>query len=160
MDIAAVYTLTPATGPAVVFNSGVIGDGTDVFFLTDIKGLDSADLRTPQFKRPLADGGFKPVPWREDPLHPRFEGAFLPQSVPWGGVQCQTRRNQMYHALKTCLRNCRDGTGTLAWPEVGVGNFSLAVSYEVKLEHGFDAGFAVMTFSFGLFSELSQPVAA
>ena len=124
MDIASVYTLTPSTGPAVVFNTGVIGDGTDVYFLTNIIGLDSADLRTPQFKRPLTDGGYKPVPWLEDPLHPRFEGAFLIQSIPVGS-DCRSERNVMYHALKTCLRNCRDGTGTLEWNEPGIGDLEL-----------------------------------
>lgn len=160
MDIASQYTLTPSAGSPLVFNSGVIGDGTDIFYLTDIKGLDSADLRTTQFKNPLASGGFRPVPWLEDPLHPRFEGAFLIQTVPLGG-DCRQRRNEMYHDLKDALRACLPlAPGTLEWNEPGVGNLEMEVAYEVKLTHGFDAGFTVMTFQFGLYSEASQPVAA
>lgn len=160
MDIAAVYTLTPPAGSPVVFNTGVIGDGTDIFFLTNIRGLDSAGIRNPQFNRPLAHGGYKPTPWLEQPLHPVFEGALLTQSVPFGGNACRQRRNEMYHALKAALRACYDTPGTLAWTELGIGSFELDISYEVELTHGFDAGFSVMTFSFGLYSEASQPVAA
>jgi hypothetical protein len=160
VDIAAEYTLNPPSGPDLVFNSGVIGDGTDVFFLTDIKGLDSAGIRHPQFFRPLAHGGYKPTPWIEEPLHPAFEGAFLTQSVPYGGDACRQRRNEMYHALKAALRACYDTPGSLSWTELGVGSFTLPVSYEVELGHGFDAGYSVMTFRFGLYSEASQPVAA
>lgn len=159
MDIASVYTLTPVTGPAVIFNNGTLHSDDDLFWLTDIQGLDSADLRTPQFLRPLADGGYKPVDWLEHPLHPRFQGAFLIQSVPLGG-NCRELRNEMYHELKTCLRNCRATGGALAWNEPGIGDFSLPVSYEVRLVHGYDAGFTVMTFTFGLYAEVSQPVAA
>lgn len=159
MDVASVYTLTPPTGSPVVLNDGVIGDGTDVFFLTNVTGLDSPDIRTPQFKRPRAHGGSKPVPWLEEPLHPRFEGAFLTQSVS-SGQACRQRRNEMWHQLKTALRACYDTPGELAWNEPGIGNLELAVHYEVALAHGFDAGFLVMTFSFGLYSEASQPVAA
>jgi hypothetical protein len=160
MDIASLYTLTPGDGgPAVVFNNGQLNTTDDIFWLTDIHGLDTADIRTPQFLRPLADGGYKPVPWREHPLHPRFQGAFLVQSVPLG-ANCRALRNAMYHALKTCLRGCRTNPGTLAWSEPGIGDFTLPVSYEVKLDHGYDAGFTVMTFTFGLYAEVSQPVAA
>lgn len=161
MDIAAQYVLTPPTGPPFVFNADDIFNGgvTDVAWLTDIKGLDSPALRTPQFKRPLAHGGYKPVPWLEEPLHPRFEGAFVIRSKPFGG-DCRAERNVIYHALKACLRNCEDDPGQLAWTEVGVGDFELEVSYEVELAHGWDADYAVMTFTFGLFSEASQPVAA
>jgi len=161
MDIASVYTLTPGDGGAsVVFNNGSLQGTTDLFWLTDIKGLDSASLRTPWFKRPQAHGGYKTVPWLENPLQPRFEGAFLVLSKPLG-AQCREERNTMYHALKTCLRGCLGDTpGTLSWSEPGIDDFELDVSYEVELRHGYDAGFTVMTFTFGLFSEASQPVAA
>jgi hypothetical protein len=161
VDVASVYTLTPPAGPAVVFNAESIFNGglTDVFWLTDIKGLDSAQLRTPQFLRPRAHGGYKPVPWLEHPLHPRFEGAFVIRSKPIG-ADCRAERNTMYHALKNALRACEDAVGTLEWNEPGIGDLALEVSYEVELTHGFDAGFTVMTFQFGLYSEASQPVAA
>jgi hypothetical protein len=156
-DFAAQYTLSPPAGSPVLFNTGEIGDGTDVFFITDVKGLDSADLRTPQFKRPLAHGGYKPVPWLEDPLHPRFEGVFLVQTSQPGSAACHSTRIGMYHDLKTALRACLGtSTGTLTWTEDGDSQ-SLAVSYEVKLEHGWDPYPMVMTFTFGLFSEASQP---
>lgn len=156
MDIASVYTLTPPAGSPVIFNNGQLKTNDDLFWLTDIKGLDSAALRTPWFRRPQADGGYKTVPWLEDPLEPRFEGAFLVQSVPLG-AECREERNTMYHALKNCLRACRDDAGTLSWNEPGIGDLALDVFYEVKLEHGYDAGYTVMTFTFGLFSEASQP---
>lgn len=159
MDIASVYTLTPPAGSPVVFNDGQLHTLDDIFWLTDIKGLDTADIRSPQFLRPVAHGGYKPVAWLEEPLHPRFEGAFLIQSIP-PGSDCRELRNTMYHELKDCLRNCYDTPGTLEWNEPGIGDLALEVSYEVRLEHGFDAGFTVMTFTFGLYSEASQPVAA
>jgi len=157
VDIASVYTLTPPAGSPIIFNSGVLHDGTDIYFLTDIKGLDSADLRVPQFLKPRDDGGYKPASWHEEPLHPRFQGAFVIQTKP-PGADCREERNAMYHALKTCLRACRGTSpGELSWNEPGIGDFELEVFYEVRLDHGFDAGYFVMTFTFGLFSEASQP---
>lgn len=152
--------LTPPNVTPVVFNSGAIGDGTDIFFITDIKGLDVADIRAPQFRRPLAHGGYKPVPWLEEPLHPVVEGAYVIQTVPLGGNACRQRRNEMRHQLKAALRDCYDDPGELAWNELGIGDLELAVSYEVKLAHGWDPYPMLMTFTFGLFSEASQPVAA
>lgn len=158
MDIASTYTLV-STGGTAVFNGGDVGDGTDIYYLTNIVGLDVADIRAPQFLTPLAHGGYKPVKWLEHPLHPRFEGVLLVQSVA-SGNGCRQRRNEMWHHLKNVLRAMYDSPGTLTWNEPGVGSFSLSVFYEQPLAQFYSPGYTVMGFSFGLYSESSQPVVA
>lgn len=156
-DPSAVYTLDPPTAATIVFNDGQLKTFDDLYWLSDVKDLDVAGIRAPFFLKPLADGGYKPITWLEEPLHPIFEGMILIQSSPIGSHGCTTKRNVMYHALKAALRDCYDTPAMLSWTEPGVGAFSLPVFCEVKLERAYEFNYQVMTFSFGLFSEASQP---
>jgi hypothetical protein len=157
-DQTTVYTLNPPSGPDLVFNDGEFGGGSldDVFYLTDVQGLDSADIRAPRFKQPIAHGARLPVGFLEDGLQPRFEGVFVVQSVRTGNA-IRDRRMQMYAELKAALRACLPSDGTLSWTESGVGAMSLAVRYEVRLAHEWSAQYSAMLFTFGLASEASQP---
>lgn len=154
-DPSAVYTLTPPVGSPIVFNNGNIGDGTDLYWLSDITGVDEADVRAPRFRKPVTDGA-NVLRRYEDGLLPVVEGMYLVQSVPQN--QCMRIRNQMRWALLACLRACKAAAGTLTWAEAGiVGSFSLEVFYEVKLTHTYESDYHVMTFTFGLASEASAP---
>jgi hypothetical protein len=157
-DQTTLYTLTPPVGAAVVFNNGTLGHGSrdDMYYLSDVQGLDSADIRAPRFKQPLAHGARQPVPFLEDGLEPRFEGMFVIQSV-YSGNAIRAKRMQMYDDLKTCLRNCLAADGTLTWTESGVGARSLAVRYQVRLAHTWSDEFQTMLFAFGMSSTASQP---
>lgn len=156
-DQTTVYTLTPPSGPAVVFNNGIFGRAStdDIYYLTDVQGIDSAELRVPRFKSPIADGA-RLLPGYEHGLEPRFEGMIVIQSVRTGNA-IRALRMQMYDALKTALRTCLPAPGTLAWTESGVGARSLSVQYEVPIAHTWSDQYQSMLFAFGMASEASQP---
>ena len=155
-DQTTLHTLTPPVGSAVVFNDGDIRDQvSDIYYITDIQGLDTADLRLPRFPAPVTNGA-RLLPGYEHGLEPRVEGAFIIQSVSTGNA-IRARRMEMYAALKTALRACVQDPGTWTWTESGVGAMSLSVQYQVKLAHSWDAGYQLMLFTFGLASEASQP---
>lgn len=147
------YVLTPSAGSPIAFNAGDLFDGTDLYWLADVQGLDSADIRNPRFKKPVTDGA-RVLRRYEDGLLPVFLGMYLIQSVPEN--QCQPVRNEMQHALLTCLRACEQTAGTLSWHEEGVGDCTLAVFYDVRLTHQYESDYRVETFSFGLASEANE----
>lgn len=146
-DTAANYVLATAGG-TVSFNTGVVGDGTDVFFITKVRGLDGHPLRTPIDNAPQAPGGIVHDFW-PGPRHPAFEGVFLIQSTRVG-TSCQTIRNQMEADLLAALESIEQksvASGTLTWTPVGQGARSLSVQSEIPMETDGDE---LKTFTFGL----------
>src|SRR5215467_3228867 len=119
-DIAAEFTLmTP--GGTVVFNGGDIDAGDDeLYWITQIDGLDGVDIRAPVDNAPVTDGGL---------IHDFYEG---PRLMTWEGVlfidpakhtMSQTReiRNDMEAVLMTALLSiyAGRGDGALTWTPLG-----------------------------------------
>src|SRR5574338_1647449 len=150
-DVAADYSLS-TPGGTIDFNTCVINDRGDCYFLTEVTGLDGAPIRNPQDNAPITDGGLI-HDFYEGPLHPVMAGALLIQSTQVGNT-IESLRNAMKEALKTALRSILRADGTLSWTEPGVGALSLPVRYEQPLEVvGSDS--PIQTFTFGLVSAQS-----
>lgn len=148
-DIAVVYELTTGSG-TLPFNSGVLGSFDDFFFLTAIRGLDGAPLRTPKNPAPQGDGG-RPGVWRKGARQIIMEGEYLVQSTRIDS-EIQIIRNEMGDLLGTFLDGISCGIGcegTLAWTPAGSTGRSLQVLNDVELT---EDGIEVKTFSFGLYA--------
>jgi hypothetical protein len=154
-DVTTSYVLT-TPGGTITFNDGVLGDGTDKYWLTSgPRGLRS-DLRPPFDLVPFGDGGIGHTT-RRAPMFPIFDGMYLIESSSLQS-QCQTLRNDMAVALEDALDTILSPTtGTLTWTPEGQGALSLAVSYFVTLDDPYGDNYAVQNFSFGLFSEAAFP---
>lgn len=151
-DLACQYTLT-TPGGVILFND--YGDdrfnefGPDEYYISDIKGLDGAPLRTPQDNRPQTDGGLI-HPFFKGPRHPTFEGSLMIRSTM---IQDTKRliRNQMEKDLREALESIEDVDGTLDWSVSyqidGTIAHSLTVRCEVPVEF---SGIELKTFAFGL----------
>ena len=115
-DLACQYTLvTP--GGTILFND--YGDdkfnayGPNEYYVTDIKGLDSAPRRTPTDNAPQTHGGLV-HPRLKGPRAITFEGALMIRSTDVGN-QIRVIRNDMEAALLTALDSIEDADGTLSW---------------------------------------------
>jgi len=148
-DIGVTYTLD-TTQPDIVFNQGVEPfDGTDKYYLTEIRGLDSPTLRTPMDPVPLGDGAL---------IHPfwygatqiSFEGVIIVNSVSIMDDIVEVR-NTMTAALKAALDSIKQVPGTLTFTPQGLGAQSISgLYYEVGLQTGRTDNNYTYTFSFGL----------
>lgn len=146
-DLTAVYTLT-TPGGTISFNNGDLHTTTDLYWIQNIRGLDSPSLRTPFDDAPQTHGGLIHNFWK-GPRHIGFEGVILIQSVPIGGA-CQEELNGMESALMTALESILQTDGTLAWQPLGDSSKSLGVRYEVPLEITPSDNYATRSFTFGL----------
>jgi hypothetical protein len=152
MDIAVPYTLvTP--GDDIAFNDSGIDRfnqyGPDEYYITDIKGLDGAPLRTPIDNRPQTDGGLV-HPFFKGPRLITVEGALMIRSTR---VQNSIReiRNQMEHDLRAALDTIYNADGTLSWTiqlaDDGPVSYSVTVRNNIPVEY---TGIELKTFVFGL----------
>lgn len=149
-DIAVVYTLT-GPGGTIIFNNGALKTLTDLYYITNITGLDGPPLRTPISNRPVTDGGIVHT-FYKGPRHIVIEGIILVQSVLTGNA-IQAQRNIMEEDLMDCLDGIYQADGTLSWTPSGLSAKSLTVRQEVPVAYTYDNDFFVKTFSFGLVSE-------
>lgn len=149
-DIATTYTLT-TPGPDINFNVGDVGDGTDKYWLTSIRGLDMPQIRAPTDPVPFGDGLIKHTSWLSG-LRPQFDGMFLIETP----VDCMDRRNALFDDLKAALLSIVNTAGTLAWTPAGGAAESLSVYLEVALDTPYSDNYTVQNFSFGLVSEASS----
>src|SRR5262245_7049965 len=96
-DVAPTYTLaTP--GPDIVFNQGDVGDGTDKYWITAIRGLDGPAIRAPVDVVPFGDGGLIHTFWK-GPRRVVIDGILLIESP----VDCMERRNDLAADLLDAL---------------------------------------------------------
>lgn len=149
-DIVTSYTLaTP--GGTIIMNNGILGDGTDKYWLSTVGGLDGPEIRAPVDPVPFGDGGIVHAFWK-GPRRPTFEGAFLIESST-NQSDCQAIRNVLSEALRVALASIIAADGTLSWTPVGFGARSLTVRNEGTLNVQYESDFRLSTFSFGLISE-------
>lgn len=152
-DVACVYTLNVPTATDVVFNDAGIDrfnmlGGPDEFYITDVKGLDGAPLRTPFDNRPQTDGGLV-HPFFKGPRHVTVEGALMIRSTR---IQDDIRkkRNDMEAQLIAALEDIQSADGTFSWTvqlTSGPDARSLTVRCEIPVEF---TGIELKTFTFGL----------
>lgn len=148
-DLAAVYTLT-TPGGTVIFNDGDLNTLDDLYWITEIQGLDGVVIRAPVDNAPQAHGGILHDFWK-GPRHFTMQGVILVQSVPLGGA-CLDVRNTMEEALRVALESTLQADGTLAWTPTGEAARTLTVRNEIALEYTPQENYAVMGFTFGLIS--------
>ena len=153
-DIATQYTLT-TPGPDITFNVGDLGDGTDKYWLTAIRGLDGPSIRAPVDPVPFGNGGLVHTFWK-GPRRVQFDGMLLIEDP----VNCMLRRNTLAADLMSALSSIIAASGTLAWSFVtqsGTNSETLTVYNEIPLEIAYSDNYTVSTFSFGLVSEAADP---
>lgn len=153
-DVSCEYTLTTGGG-TITFNDGVLGDGTDKYWLSSVNGLDGPVIRAPVDLVPFGDGGIVHT-FRKGPRRPVFDGMLLIESSMSQSV-CQELRNDLVAALEAALNSILTTAGTLAWTPAGQSAKSLSVFYEVGLSVSYSDNYAVANFSFGLVSEAADP---
>lgn len=149
-DVASSYTFaTP--GGTIVFNDG----STDEYYLTDITGLDQADVRNPNDDAPQVSGAIVHTHF-ETGLRPVLTGIFMIRSTR---VMTAIRiiRNEMEKDLTVAVRSILGADGTLAWTPLGQAAASLVVRQEFKVEYTYVDGYLNKQFVFGLVSEAAAP---
>jgi hypothetical protein len=154
-DVSTPYTLTTGAG-TIVFNDGVLGDGTDKYWVTAIQGLDGPAIRPPVDLVPFGDGGIIHT-FRKGPRRPVFDGMLLIESSRSQAV-CMTLRNDLVVALETALDSMlAPNTGDLTWTPAGQSPLLLDVYYEIGLSITYSDNYAVANFNFGLVSSSADP---
>jgi hypothetical protein len=148
-DISALYTLVTPAGN-ILFNNGTLAHGStdDLYWLSDINGLDGAPLRAQIDNAPQAQGGIVHTIWR-GARHVDMQGDIFIQSKPLGGA-CLPARNAMEEALREALESIQQIDGTLSWTPSGLTARSLTVRNDVPLDFSPANNYATMAFTFGL----------
>lgn len=145
-DLRSTYSLG-----SITFNNGQPGDGTDLYWIQAIHGLDGPTIRAPVDDVPFGDGGLIHKFWK-GPRRVIIEGVLIVQSVDFSSSLCQPALNTMESALNSMLNGILQTPGTLAW-----GAHSLSVYYEVPLDVQPAENYALRSFSFGLVSAAADP---
>jgi hypothetical protein len=153
-DVSTPYLLETGGGD-ITFNDGVLGDGTDKFWLTSVNGLDGPVIRAPVDLVPFGDGGIIHT-FRKGPRHPVFDGMLLIESSR-SQANCQTLRNDLLADLEAALNSILVTAGDLTWTPAGQSELTLEVFYEVGLSVNYSDNYAVANFSFGLVSAAADP---
>lgn len=153
-DIKTEYLLDTA-GVDITFNDGVLGDGTDKYWLTAIQGLDGPQIRAPVDLVPFGNGGIVHT-FRLGPRRIIFDGMFLIESST-SQADCQAIRNDLRDALMSALASCLTTAATLSWTDTLASSYSIPVYNEVGLVVNYTDNYMVSTFSFGLISEDGNP---
>lgn len=148
-DLSCVYELVTPNG-TITFNDGDLYTTDDLYWISDIEGLDGPVIRAPVDNAPQAHGGIVHTFWK-GPRHVVMQGAIVIQSVPWGG-SCLTERNTMEEALRVALESILQQDGTLTWTPEGLSQRSLTVRHEIQLDFSPQENYMIMGFTFGLVS--------
>jgi hypothetical protein len=153
-DLHVTYTLT-TPGPDITFNSGVLGDGTDKYWISAIQGLDGPSIRAPVDLVPFGDGGIIHT-FRKGPRRCIIDGAIWVEAFT-NQTDCQQRRNALVDDLLDALASIITATGTLAWTPTGEAAHTLTVYNEIPLDIRYTDNYTLSTFSFGLISAAADP---
>lgn len=153
-DYSTTYLLSTGAGN-ITFNDGDLGDGTDLYWISVINGLNGPSIRTVVDDVPYGDGGLVHKFWK-GPRHVVMEGNLVVQSVPFGNP-CQEILNGMEAALNDALDSILQTDGTLSWTPAGGSPQSLAVRYEVPLDIQPQENYVLRSFNFGLISAAADP---
>ncbi len=148
-DVGVIYTLTSPGPGTVTFNTGIDPfDGRDKYYITEIRGLESADIRTPVDPVPLGDGALVHDFWFGS-THIAVEGVILVNSTQIEDDIVQVR-NSMTNVLSDALAYILRNDGTFAFTPQGAAARSITVRYEVPLQTTHTDNYHTLQFSFGL----------
>lgn len=149
-DISVPWTLS-TTGTSVVFNNGTLFSSDDMYYLTEVTGMDGVPLRLPTDLVPLGDGGIVHSAWL-GPRHAILEGLFLIQSTR-DQTTIRTIRNQMEIDLREALDACiSPAFGNLSWTPAGQsGIFVNVYRDETPVSFTHTDNYLTLAFSFGLY---------
>jgi hypothetical protein len=136
-ELSAVYTLT-TPGPDITFNSG-----SDLYWLSEITGLDMAPVRAPIDNSPQTDGGIV-HDFFYGPRHVVFRGLLVP------GTNTPTNRNTMENNLISALESILRADGTLSWTPTGGSARSLTVRCDVPAQFSGGLSLSPREFIFGM----------
>jgi hypothetical protein len=148
-DVGVQYTLT-TPGPDIIFNQFTDPFvGQDEYYITEIRGLESPSLRTPQDPVPLGSGALIHE-FFYGGTHITFEGVILIDSTDICDAQVVIR-NSMTANLKSALNSILAANGTLAFTPQGQGAQTInGLRYEVGLQTPHTSDYRLLEFSFGL----------
>jgi hypothetical protein len=149
-DVGVVYTLT-TPGPDITFNQYTDPfTGHDQYYITEIRGLEAPDLRTPIDPVPLGDGALI-HDFYYGATHITFEVVILVQSTSIMDDIVEIR-NDMTYNLKSALNSMLTADGSLAFnPQGSVAAQTInGLRYEVGLQTPHADNYLSLQFSFGL----------
>lgn len=147
-DLAAVYTLTTPAG-TISFNDGDLRTLDDLYWISEIEGLDGAQIRAQVDNAPQTHGGIVHTFWK-GPRQVTMQGAIIVQSVPFGAY-CLPVRNEMEQDLRVALESIIQADGTLSWTPAGAASTkSLTVRHNIRLDFSPQENYVIMGFVFGL----------
>lgn len=148
-DVGVQYVLT-TPGPDITFNQFTDPfTGQDQYYLTEVRGLESPDLRTPTDPVPLGDGALI-HPFYYGATHITFEGLILVQSTAVMD-DIVVIRNSMTATLKSALNSMLAADGSLAFtPQGQAAQTITGLRYEVGLQTPHADNYNSLQFSFGL----------
>lgn len=146
-DLACVYTLT-TPGGTIAFNDGDLKTLDDLYWISEIEGLDGAPIRSQVDNAPQAHGGIVHTAWK-GPRQITMQGAIIVQSIPFGAA-CLPVRNEMEEDLRVALESIIQADGTLAWTPSGGSASSLTVRHNIQLDYSPQENYVIMGFVFGL----------
>ena len=130
---------------------GVItfNDGTDPqYYITEIRGLGSPELRTPQDNEPLRDGALV-HDFYKGARNIGIEGVFL-INPRLSGNDTVVIRNDMEFDLTAALESILRDDGTLVYTPQGQSQRTFTVRYSVPLDFAHGDNYTSLTFNFGL----------
>lgn len=148
-DLSCVYELVTPSG-TILFNDGDLRTNDDLYWISEIEGLDGATIRAQVDNAPQTHGGIVHTFWK-GPRQITMQGAIVIQSVPFGAA-CLTVRNEMEDDLRVALDSILQDDGTLTWTPEGQSERSLLVRHNIRLDFTPQEGYVIMGFTFGLIS--------
>lgn len=148
-DLSCVYELSTPSG-SIFFNNGDLRTNDDLYWISEIEGLDGPTIRAQVDNAPQAHGGIVHTFWK-GPRQVTMQGAIVVQSVPFGAA-CLTVRNSMEDDLRAALESILQADGLLIWTPEGQSQRTLTVRHNIRLDFTPQEGYVIMGFTFGLIS--------
>src|SRR5262245_3181081 len=115
-DLSCVYELSTPSG-SILFNDGDLRTEDDLYWISEIEGLDGPSIRASVDNAPQTDGGLVHT-FFKGPRQVTMQGAIVIQSVPFGAA-CLPVRNQMEADLRVALESILQADGLLVWTPEG-----------------------------------------
>lgn len=146
-DESAIYELSTPVG-SIFFNNGDLRTDDDLYWISEIEGLDGATIRAQVDNAPQTHGGIVHTFWKAA-RQVTMQGAIVVQSIPFGSY-CLPVRNEMEQDLRVALESIIQADGQLSWTPAGGSGQSLTVRHNIRLDFTPQESYAIKGFVFGL----------